>query len=82
MPILKIELPEDIITRLADRARECRVPTVEEYAEALLLSAASEVSEAEFEAILLERRRGPWVDCTREDFERIRRKFLENLGQS
>lgn len=75
MTTLRIDVPEDVKSRLASRAAESGFATVEEYAQALLLAEAREDLPPDVERLLADRLNDPrpGIELTpqfRDDFRR------------
>ncbi len=83
MARIDIELPDDVLTRDGDRARELGFASLEAYYAARLSLDDPELApngwgeSPEIEALLERRMKGDFVPCTDELVEDIKQKFLE-----
>jgi hypothetical protein len=77
MAALKINVSDDVHSRLKTQAKKNGFRTVEEYVETILVvdTASPEMSDDELEELLLSRIDGPTVPMDAGDFQRIRDKF-------
>ena len=85
MARLNIDVPERFRSRAVAWAREDGFSTVEEYVQALLLGDAAggpALDEEQIEELLLGRLACPFVDTSRENFRRMRKKLDARLRRT
>lgn len=85
MSAIRIELPDDLRVRMEKRAAESGFDSVEAYAQAVLAADAIDVapmSDDQLESLLLSRLDGPFVETDEADFEQMRRKLSQQLGDA
>ena len=84
MSALKIDLPDELRSRVEARAAESGFASVESYVQALLIADAAGgpvIDDAHLEAMLLGRIDGPFVEADDADFRQMRQKFEAKLGE-
>ena len=81
MAALKINVSNNVHSRLKTQAKKNGFRNVEEYVETILVidTAGPEMNDEELEQLLLSRIDGPFVKVDHADFEGIREKLRERL---
>jgi hypothetical protein len=81
MAAVRIDLADDVRSRIATRAAEGGFPSVEAYIEALLVADAAgpSMSDSAVEQLLLNRVNGPFVEMDDADFRQMREKLKDRL---
>jgi hypothetical protein len=81
MAALKINVSDDLKSRLHERAKSSGFSSPEHYVEAMVIAdlAGPEMNDQQIEALLLSRIDGPFVEVDHADFEQMRRKLRKRL---
>lgn len=80
---LKLNLDDQLRMRLEARASANGFSSVKAYVEALLVADAAGdplIDDAQLESLLLNRLAGPFVDVDSDDFQQMRKKLQDRLG--
>jgi hypothetical protein len=83
MAALKINVSDDVRSRLQARAKESGFRKIEDYVQAMILAdtAGPEMDDEQIEALLLSRINGPFVEMDHADFERMRKELKKRLDR-
>jgi len=83
MAALKINLADDVRSRIEARATENGFDSVEAYVEALVMADAAgpALDDVEIESLLRGRMAGPFVDMDEADFRQMRQKLKARLDR-
>jgi hypothetical protein len=81
MAALKINVSNNVHSRLKTQAKKNGFRTVEQYVETMLVveTAGPQIDDQELERLLLSRIDGPFVEVDHADFQRMRQKLQERL---